>query len=133
MTAAALPDDGPLPDEVDVVVVGAGPSGSATAHHLARRGRRVLLLEKTGFPREKVCGDGLTPRAGAALAGLGVDTDATAGWAQSGRSACCSTSTGSMIPVRTRRGRASCSSAALAKGNATCGAAAGASLSVRPT
>ncbi|MEZ5117977.1 MAG: geranylgeranyl reductase family protein [Candidatus Nanopelagicales bacterium] len=82
MTAAALPDDGPLPDEVDVVVVGAGPSGSATAHHLARRGRRVLLLEKTGFPREKVCGDGLTPRAVAALADLGVDTAATDGWAR---------------------------------------------------
>ena len=38
------------------------PAGSATATHLARRGLRVSLLEKSRFPREKVCGDGLTPR-----------------------------------------------------------------------
>ena len=50
-------------NDADVIVVGAGPGGSATAYHLARHGVRVLLLEKTEFPREKVCGDGLTPRA----------------------------------------------------------------------
>ena len=49
--------------DADVIVVGAGPAGSATAYHLARTGLDVLLLEKTAFPREKVCGDGLTPRA----------------------------------------------------------------------
>src|SRR2546425_562836 len=49
--------------DADVIVVGAGPGGSATAYHLAKHGARVLLLEKTEFPREKVCGDGLTPRA----------------------------------------------------------------------
>lgn len=48
-------------NDADVIVVGAGPGGSATAYHLARHGVRVLLLEKTEFPREKVCGDGLTP------------------------------------------------------------------------
>ena len=47
--------------ESDVVVVGAGPGGSATAAHLARRGLHVTLLEKVTFPRDKVCGDGLTP------------------------------------------------------------------------
>ncbi len=51
-------------EQADVIVVGAGPGGSATAYHLASHGVRVLLLEKkTEFPREKVCGDGLTPRA----------------------------------------------------------------------
>ncbi|HEX5906256.1 MAG TPA: FAD-dependent oxidoreductase, partial [Propionibacteriaceae bacterium] len=45
--------------DADVVVVGAGPAGSATATHLARHGLRVSLLEKSRFPREKVCGDGL--------------------------------------------------------------------------
>ena len=45
--------------EADVIVVGAGPGGSATATHLARRGLDVALLEKSQFPREKVCGDGL--------------------------------------------------------------------------
>ncbi|NBP90893.1 MAG: FAD-dependent oxidoreductase, partial [Actinobacteria bacterium] len=50
-------------NDADVIVVGAGPGGSATAAHLARAGIKTLLLEKTEFPREKVCGDGLTPRA----------------------------------------------------------------------
>lgn len=57
----------------DVIVVGAGPAGSAAANHLARSGLDVLVLEKTSFPREKVCGDGLTPRAVRELDALGVD------------------------------------------------------------
>ena len=60
--------------DADVIVVGAGPGGSATAHRLAQSGLDVLLLEKTGFPREKVCGDGLTPRAVKSLVDLGIDT-----------------------------------------------------------
>jgi geranylgeranyl reductase family protein len=65
--------------ESDVIVVGAGPGGSATAFHLARHGVRVELLEKAEFPREKVCGDGLTPRAVRELVAMGVDTTG-AGW-----------------------------------------------------
>ncbi|MER7164594.1 geranylgeranyl reductase family protein [Micromonospora sp. NPDC000207] len=68
--------------DADVIVVGAGPGGSATAYHLARHGVRVLLLEKTEFPREKVCGDGLTPRAVRQLIRMGVDTSPEAGWLQ---------------------------------------------------
>src|SRR5215467_10780588 len=60
--------------EADVVVVGAGPGGSAAAYHLARHGLRVELLEKAEFPREKVCGDGLTPRAVRQLVAMGIDT-----------------------------------------------------------
>jgi geranylgeranyl reductase family protein len=66
--------------ESDVIVVGAGPAGSATATHLARRGLQVSLLEKSTFPREKVCGDGLTPRATRQLIRLGIDTSEAAGW-----------------------------------------------------
>ncbi|WP_222853718.1 geranylgeranyl reductase family protein [Fodinicola acaciae] len=64
----------------DVIVVGAGPSGSTAAFYLAQAGLDVLVLEKTEFPREKVCGDGLTPRAVKELVKMGVDIDEKAGW-----------------------------------------------------
>jgi menaquinone-9 beta-reductase len=60
---------------VDALVVGAGPGGSTTAFHLARAGLDVMLVERSAFPREKVCGDGLTPRAVKALTRMGVDVD----------------------------------------------------------
>jgi geranylgeranyl reductase family protein len=56
----------------DAVVVGAGPGGSAAAYHLASRGRRVLLLDRRTFPRDKCCGDGLTRSAVRLLADMGV-------------------------------------------------------------
>jgi len=67
-------------ESADVVVVGAGPGGSATAAYLAMSGLDVLLLEKTQFPREKVCGDGLTPRAVRELVTLGIPTPEDDGW-----------------------------------------------------
>jgi len=57
----------------DAVVVGAGPAGSATAAHLASRGARVLVVDRSGFPRDKACGGGLTPRGVAALDRLKID------------------------------------------------------------
>ena len=66
--------------DADVIVVGAGPGGSSAAHHLAQSGLDVLLLEKTSFPREKVCGDGLTPRAVKSLVRLGIDTSEANGF-----------------------------------------------------
>ena len=67
--------------DADIIIVGAGPAGSATAYHAAQRGLNVLMLEKTAFPREKVCGDGLTPRAVKQLIEMGIDTSADNGWA----------------------------------------------------
>jgi len=67
-------------DSADVIVVGAGPAGSSTAFHLAQAGLDVLLLEKSHFPREKVCGDGLTPRAVKQLVGMGIPLHAGDGW-----------------------------------------------------
>ncbi len=55
---------------VDVAVVGAGPAGSAAAITLARGGAQVLLCDRSPFPRDKVCGDGLLPDALALLARL---------------------------------------------------------------
>ena len=65
----------------DAIVVGAGPGGSATAAWLAKAGKDVVLLEKAQFPRDKICGDGLTPRAVRQLVHLGVPLDETDGWA----------------------------------------------------
>jgi flavin-dependent dehydrogenase len=56
----------------DVVVIGAGPAGSAAAGLLALRGRRVLVLEKERFPRRKVCGEFLSAQAAEQLAALGL-------------------------------------------------------------
>lgn len=61
-----------LPSHCDVLVVGAGPAGSAAATQLARQGHAVLLVDQHDFPREKVCGDGLIPDAHRALQRLGV-------------------------------------------------------------
>jgi menaquinone-9 beta-reductase len=71
------------PETADVIVVGAGPAGSATAFYLASAGLDVLVLEKSRFPREKVCGDGLAPRAVKALTGMGVPLDQSDGWVRS--------------------------------------------------
>nr|WP_041625710.1 geranylgeranyl reductase family protein [Stackebrandtia nassauensis] len=75
-----MPSSNPAPNDADVIVVGAGPAGSASAYYLASHGLDVLLLEKTSFPREKVCGDGLTPKSVKALIRMGIDTSPEAGW-----------------------------------------------------
>jgi len=62
----------------DVVVVGAGPAGSSCGYWLADAGWDVVVVEKKEFPREKTCGDGLTPRAVRQLADMGLE-DAIAG------------------------------------------------------
>jgi menaquinone-9 beta-reductase len=68
-----------MADRYDALVIGGGPGGAAAAYHLATGGARVLLVEKTTYPREKVCGDGLAPRSVAALDAMGL-RDAYADW-----------------------------------------------------
>jgi len=59
----------------DVVVAGGGPAGSAAAWRAATAGARVLICDKARFPRDKPCGDGLTPRAVASIGALGLDNE----------------------------------------------------------
>jgi len=66
-------------ERVDVVVVGAGPSGSTAAYFLAGNGVNVALLDKSKFPREKTCGDGLGPRSLQMLDKMGLS-----GWLDKG-------------------------------------------------
>ena len=73
MNLSALP-----PSTCDVLVVGAGPAGSACALWLARQGLQVVLVDQHDFPRDKVCGDGLIPDAHHALQRLGVHAEVMA-------------------------------------------------------
>jgi menaquinone-9 beta-reductase len=61
-----------LPEPRDVVVVGGGPAGSAAATFLRQRGRDVLLVDEARFPRDKVCGESVSPGAHRLLSDLGV-------------------------------------------------------------
>ncbi|MFP7364828.1 geranylgeranyl reductase family protein [Corynebacterium callunae] len=68
-------DVSPIPPQgasFDLLIIGAGPSGAATAVHAARAGLKTLLVDAASFPRDKTCGDGLTPRAMNQLENLGV-------------------------------------------------------------
>ncbi|MEM7623397.1 MAG: FAD-dependent oxidoreductase, partial [Planctomycetota bacterium] len=58
--------------DFEAVVIGAGPAGSVAAFVLARRGMRVLLVERRAFPRDKVCGGCLAPAGAATLEALGM-------------------------------------------------------------
>ena len=66
----------------DVLVVGAGPAGAAAAITLARAGRAVTVVDKATFPRDKICGDGLTTGALRLLDQLGLDPKAVSSWQQ---------------------------------------------------
>ena len=68
----------------DVLVVGAGPAGSAAAAHAAEAGHEVLLIDSASFPRDKTCGDGLTPRAYHQLRRLGVADEIAGGYVNQG-------------------------------------------------
>ena len=77
-----------LPERCDVLVVGAGPAGSAAAWTLARGGLDVVLVDAQAFPRDKVCGDGLIPDAHHAMRRLGVLDEVMALAQHAGHVAC---------------------------------------------
>ena len=74
MPSRAIADGRPdaAGDGYDAIIVGAGPAGASAAFHLARRDRRVLMIDAHRFPRDKSCGDGLTPPAVRMLGEMGV-------------------------------------------------------------
>ena len=90
--------DTPLPVRCDVLVVGAGPAGSACAQRLARDGVHTVLVDQHDFPRDKVCGDGLIPDAHAALRTLGVHDEVMA-QAQPARHVACIGPRGGRVDV----------------------------------
>lgn len=67
-----MPGMGASNRECQVAVVGAGPAGSAAAYFLAQRGLDVLLIDRGEFPRDKTCGDGLSPRALKVMEAMGA-------------------------------------------------------------
>ncbi|MBI5227444.1 geranylgeranyl reductase family protein [Candidatus Micrarchaeota archaeon] len=62
-------------EEFDVIVLGGGPSGSSTTIFLSKAGKKVLLLDRAKFPRDKTCGDGISGRSVGILGELGVLDD----------------------------------------------------------
>ena len=77
-TVAASKGSVDLPTHCEVLVVGAGPAGSACAQVLSQAGIQTLLVDAADFPRDKTCGDGLIPDAHAALERLGVHAEVMA-------------------------------------------------------
>ena len=108
MNESPLPSHAPLqvplhallnsPSSCDVLVIGAGPAGSACAQTLAEAGLDVLLVDQHDFPRDKVCGDGLIPDSHAALRRLGV-YDEVAALAQPVQHVRCVGPRGGMVDV----------------------------------
>ncbi len=60
-------------ESFDTVVVGAGPGGTTTATLLARQGKSVLVLDRSAFPRDKICGDGISGKSMDAIRALGLE------------------------------------------------------------
>ncbi len=70
----------PAEDSADLVVIGAGPAGTAAAITARRAGLSVIVIDKARFPRDKCCGDGLTTLALRQLEDLGFDPDRVPSW-----------------------------------------------------
>ena len=108
----ADPTTGRQRADADVIVVGAGPAGSTAATYLARAGLDVLLLEKSTFPRPKVCGDGLTPRGVKQIIDLGIDcSEEAAGCTTAACASSAARSASSSTGPRSRRSPTSAPSA----------------------
>src|SRR3989344_8172230 len=65
----------PASKQYDVIIVGAGPAGSTASMFLAKKGIKVLLLDRASFPRDKTCGDAISGKSARVLKELGLDKD----------------------------------------------------------
>ncbi|MEK6902203.1 MAG: FAD-dependent oxidoreductase, partial [archaeon] len=63
----------PISGTYDVIIVGAGPGGSSAGMFLAKKGYKVLLLEKAKYPRDKICGDAISGKSVGMLRELGIE------------------------------------------------------------
>ena len=79
-TECSAPGIGPTGIDTDVLIIGAGPAGSAAARVLASAGRSVTIVDKSTFPRDKCCGDGLTTLALRELETIGFDPADVPSW-----------------------------------------------------
>ncbi len=87
--------------DYDIIVVGAGPSGSSCATFLGRRGVKTLLLDKASFPREKTCGDGITGKAIRVARELGMESDIESAQHQKITGLITSSPSGAVLDIKT--------------------------------
>ena len=66
--------------DCDVLIAGGGPAGSGLAYHLAKKGLKVIVAEAEKFPRDKICGDGVSPIALAELNAMGIKNGKNSHW-----------------------------------------------------
>lgn len=92
-----------MAEEYDVIILGGGPGGSSTAAFLAKAGKKVVLLDRAKFPRDKTCGDGISGRSVSVLTELGVYKDFEKAEHQEMFGVAFSSPNGTFVPISSRK------------------------------